>query len=166
MKFFRVGLCFLLLKRIPLLPSLTDALRLPGQFQAGHAYHLHSRLICVKILSNPFIFYSACFFTLTRPCMTDDLLEINQALQEAASTRMPFGRFGPQGIPPAGLLICELPFEYLKTFVKRGFPRGRIGELMSVVYRMKLDGAEEVFQAFLKNQPVTPRKSPRQKKFF
>jgi len=95
--------------------------------------------------------------------MSDVLSELNKALQEAASTRMPFGRFGPQGAPPAGLLICELPFEYLKTFVKRGFPKGRIGELMSIVYRMKLDGAEEVFLKFLKNQPATPRRKPRQK---
>ncbi len=94
--------------------------------------------------------------------MPDDLSELFKALQEAASTRMPFGRFGPQVVPPAGLLICELPFEYLKTYTKRGFPIGRIGELMSVVYRMKLDGAEEVFQKFLKNRPATPRQRPRQ----
>ncbi|MFA6931269.1 MAG: DUF3820 family protein, partial [Lentisphaeria bacterium] len=83
--------------------------------------------------------------------------ELYRALAEAASIRMPFGRFGPQAVPPAGLRICELPFEYLKTFVKKGFPRGRIGELMELVYRMKLDGAEEVFQQFLKDQPPTPR---------
>ena len=95
--------------------------------------------------------------------MPDDLSELYKALAEAASTRMPFGRFDPQGIPPGGLRICELPFEYLKTFVKNGFPHGRIGELMSVVYRMKLDGAEEVFQQFLKNQPATPRRQPRRR---
>lgn len=95
--------------------------------------------------------------------MADELSELYHALAEAVRVRMPFGRFGPQAVPPAGLRLCELPFEYLKTFVKKGFPSGRIGELMALVYRLKLDGAEEIFQQFLKNQMPTPRVKNRQR---
>ena len=52
--------------------------------------------------------------------------------------RMPFGRYKEQ-------LLVSLPDEYLMWFKERGFPTGRLGELMTFVYEVKMAGAEEVF---------------------
>ena len=61
-----------------------------------------------------------------------------QELQEIARTIMPFGRF-------QGRKLHELPAEYLQWFVTKGWPKGRIGELMRIVYQMKADGSDVAF---------------------
>lgn len=58
---------------------------------------------------------------------------------------MPFGMFGPKDYPPAGVPIIDLPPEYLGWFKERGFPKGRLGELMEMVFEVKASGADEVF---------------------
>lgn len=61
---------------------------------------------------------------------------------------MPFGKFGPAHFPPRGIPIYDLPVEYLTWFAERGkFPSGRLGEMLRVVHRMKVDGADAVFDA-------------------
>lgn len=55
---------------------------------------------------------------------------------------MPFGRY-------QGRLIVALPDEYLMWFRDKGFPTGRLGELMTFVCEVKLAGAEEVFAPIL-----------------
>lgn len=79
----------------------------------------------------------------------DDLLRDDALveLQEIAETRMPFGRYGPRHFPPRGLPIYNLPAEYLQYFATRGWPSGRLGELLSIVYQMKADGGDAIFEA-------------------
>lgn len=67
-------------------------------------------------------------------------------LAEIQRTRMPFGKFGPRACPPDGMPIHDLPSEYLGWFAQRGWPRGRIGELLRMVYQMKVDGSGVAFQ--------------------
>lgn len=66
-------------------------------------------------------------------------------LEDLAHARMPFGKYGPEAMPPDGVPLYDLPWEYLHWFAQRGFPGGRLGELMEMVYHIKQDGAEEVF---------------------
>jgi uncharacterized protein len=49
--------------------------------------------------------------------------------------RMPFGRY-------AGRILCDLPEPYLIWFHQKGFPSGRIGMLLEVLYEIKLNGLE------------------------
>ena len=91
------------------------------------------------------------------PSKTPEQQAFEQALKDAVTMRMPFGKFGPEGYPPHGLLLCDLPYEYLRCFTRKGFPKGRLGEIMSFVYQLKLDGAEGVFKLFRE----TPRQSLR-----
>lgn len=64
-------------------------------------------------------------------------------LEEIARTVMPFGRC-------AGRLLHELPAEYLQWFAAKGsWPKGRLGDLMQMVYQMKADGSEVAFDPFL-----------------
>lgn len=66
-------------------------------------------------------------------------------LAEIGRTRMPFGKFGIQAYPPSGVPIMDLPIEYLAWFKERGFPKGRLGELMAQVFSIKEVGMDAVF---------------------
>lgn len=79
-----------------------------------------------------------------------DLTEIDREdfrnlLAEIGKTRMPFGKYGIKACPPAGVPIMDLPEEYLCWFLERGFPKGRLGELMAHVCEIKTLGMDEVF---------------------
>ena len=71
--------------------------------------------------------------------------ELRAILTDIAGTRMPFGKFGPEKFPPEGVPIYDLPYEYLAYFARKGFPKGPLGERMQVVYQLKRDGADAVF---------------------
>ncbi len=69
-------------------------------------------------------------------------------LTEIVGTFMPFGRFGPAKFPPHGVPLFDLPVEYLSWFAARGWPRGRLGELLRSVHQLKVDGCDEIFDKF------------------
>ena len=73
-------------------------------------------------------------------------IRLGEYLDDLREYRMPFGRFGPQKMPPDGVPLYDLPLEYLSWFAEKGgFPRGRLGELMRFVFEVKFNGAEEIF---------------------
>ncbi len=74
-----------------------------------------------------------------------DREDFRNLLIEIGKTRMPFGKFGPKDYPPAGVPIMDLPPEYLSWFFERGFPKGRLGELMAHVCEIKSVGMDAVF---------------------
>ena len=69
-------------------------------------------------------------------------------LSEIQKTSIPFGKYGPANFPPSGKKIYDLPLEYLLWFSRKGFPQGRLGELLRMVYQMKADGCDETFDHF------------------
>lgn len=56
-----------------------------------------------------------------------------------ANTTMPFGKY-------QGRRLIDLPEEYLLWFVDRGFPRGRLGELMQLTLEIKINGLESLIE--------------------
>lgn len=59
-------------------------------------------------------------------------------LKDIVTIKMPFGKY-------EGHLLCDLPISYLEWFVsKGGLPAGKLGQLLSTVYEMKLNGLEEI----------------------
>ncbi len=58
----------------------------------------------------------------------EDLIKI-------AKYEMPFGKY--QGRP-----LIDLPEPYLLWFADRGFPEGRLGELMQLTLEIKINGLE------------------------
>jgi uncharacterized protein (DUF3820 family) len=73
-------------------------------------------------------------------------LRMAAELAEIERGRMPFGKFGPENFPPDGVPLFDLPVEYLGWFAGRGgFPKGKLGRLMQIVYQMKVDGLDGVF---------------------
>lgn len=63
----------------------------------------------------------------------------SKALEELVSVRMPFGKY-------EGRRICELPEFYLVWFRQKGFPPGKLGRLMALMYEIKLNGLESLLK--------------------
>ena len=56
-----------------------------------------------------------------------------------AKMRMPFGKY-------KGRLLIDLPEPYVVWFSRKGFPEGRIGEMLRIVYEIKTNGLEYLFK--------------------
>lgn len=50
---------------------------------------------------------------------------------------MPFGKY-------KSVLICDLPVYYLEWFSRKGFPKGRLGMMLSTMYEIKSNGLTEL----------------------
>ena len=78
---------------------------------------------------------------------------ISAELAEIERTFMPYGKYGPKAFPPHGVPIYDLPADYLSWFaMKAGFPKGRLGVLLRIVYQMKTDGSDFVFEPMRKKR--------------
>jgi uncharacterized protein (DUF3820 family) len=75
-----------------------------------------------------------------------DREDFRNLLVEMGKARMPFGKYGIAAYPPAGVPLIDLPPEYLLWFKERGFPKGRLGELMEQVCEIKAVGMDEIFE--------------------
>jgi uncharacterized protein len=75
-----------------------------------------------------------------------DREDFRRLLEDIGAMRMPYGKFGPKECPPMGVWICDLPVEYLAWFKERGFPKDRLGELLSSVYDIKSHGMDALFE--------------------
>ena len=83
----------------------------------------------------------------------DDLAALMRAdLHDIERTHMPFGKYGPAAFPPDGMPIYDLPAEYLGWFAqpRHGWPKGRLGKLMEIVFNMKADGSDIIFDPMRK----------------
>lgn len=69
-----------------------------------------------------------------------------KALSEAINRTMPFGKY-------AGRKLLHLPEPYLVWFNSRGFPEGRLGEQLALIYEVKLNGLEKMLAPLLKDNP-------------
>jgi uncharacterized protein (DUF3820 family) len=56
-------------------------------------------------------------------------------LVELVTEPMPFGKY-------KGTLYYRLPVSYLEWFARNGFPKGKVGMLLSTIYEIKLNGLE------------------------
>ena len=66
-----------------------------------------------------------------------ELFDTTQLL-ELSRVQMPFGKY-------RGRLLIDLPEPYVVWFAQKGFPRGRLGEMLQSVYEIKLNGLEYLF---------------------
>lgn len=85
-------------------------------------------------------------------------------LAQIAAARMPFGKFGPQAVPPNGAWIIDLPIEYLVWFKERGFPKGAFGELLAAVYDIKSHGMDVLFEPMRQQHGGRSKLRPQRKK--
>ncbi len=64
-------------------------------------------------------------------------------LSSLVSTTMPFGKF-------KGRLLCDIPEFYLVWFHSKGFPKGKLGEQLALMYEIKLNGLEYLLEPLKK----------------
>ena len=79
-----------------------------------------------------------------------DREDFRNLLGEISRMRMPFGKFGKTDYPPDGVPIMDLPEDYLAWFAGKGFPKGRLGELLAAVWDLKSIGMDSVFEPLRK----------------
>ncbi len=72
-----------------------------------------------------------------------DAIPDPQILLELANTKMPFGKY-------QGRVLVDLPEPYLVWFHQEGFPKGKLGQQLQLLYEIKLNGLESLLQP-LKN---------------
>lgn len=65
-----------------------------------------------------------------------------QVLLDAINQKMPFGKY-------AGRKLLELPEPYLVWFHSKGFPEGKLGEQLALMYEIKLNGLEGMLEPLL-----------------
>lgn len=69
----------------------------------------------------------------------NDLLSSDQKLLlRLAEYRMPFGKY-------ANRRLIDLPEPYVVWFAKKGFPSGELGQMLRIVYEIKVNGLEYLF---------------------
>ncbi len=75
------------------------------------------------------------------PSQTDEQThkEQHNRMLELAQMRMPFGRY-------KGLRLIDLPEPYVVWFTQKGFPHGKLGEMLQSVYEIKVNGLEYLFK--------------------
>ncbi len=62
-----------------------------------------------------------------------------QALIDIMEMKMPFGKY-------KGRALIDLPEPYLVWFRQKGFPAGKLGNLLQLVYEIKLNGLESMLR--------------------
>ena len=90
--------------------------------------------------------------------------DFRNLLEEIANTHMPFGKYGIDACPPRGAPIMDLPLDYLAWFEQRGFPKGRLGELLAHTHEIKAVGMDSIFDPFRSARGGRFRKKPVRKK--
>ena len=52
-------------------------------------------------------------------------------------TQMPFGKY-------QGRMLIDLPEDYIVWFQSKGFPEGKLGHLLGLLYEIQLNGLEKM----------------------
>ncbi len=66
-------------------------------------------------------------------------------LIELARMTMPFGRY-------KGRRLIDLPEPYVVWFHRQGLPKGHLGELLGLLYEVKLNGLESLVRPFARQR--------------
>jgi uncharacterized protein (DUF3820 family) len=76
--------------------------------------------------------------------MNIDPLQPNpDMLLQLVNMKMPFGKY-------KDTLLCDLPVSYLEWFQRKGFPKGKLGQLLQTIYEIKLNGLEDLLRPLKK----------------
>jgi hypothetical protein len=66
-------------------------------------------------------------------------MQDQQFLIETSKMRMPFGKY-------KGRYLIDLPEHYIVWYHNKGFPKGKLGLMLGLVYELKLNGLEELLR--------------------
>ncbi|MDG1452568.1 MAG: DUF3820 family protein [Polaribacter sp.] len=66
-----------------------------------------------------------------------------QFLIDLSKMKMPFGKY-------KGRFLIDLPEHYVVWYKTKGFPNGKLGKQMDLVYELQLNGLEEMIRELRK----------------
>ncbi len=66
-----------------------------------------------------------------------------QFLIDLAKMKMPFGKY-------KGRFLIDLPEHYIVWYKTKGFPNGKLGKQLELVYELQLNGLEEMIRELRK----------------
>lgn len=72
----------------------------------------------------------------------DDLELLSAEVLAAAAMPMPFGKF-------KGTRLIDLPEPYVVWFKGQGFPSGKLGQQLALIYEIKANGLEKLIRPLL-----------------
>ncbi|MGR7812042.1 DUF3820 family protein [Lacinutrix undariae] len=67
-------------------------------------------------------------------------------LIQLAHTKMPYGKY-------QGKDLIELPEHYVVWYNTKGFPKGKLGDMLKTVYELKLNGLEDLIRNIKRKYP-------------
>ncbi|OIQ30671.1 MAG: hypothetical protein BM564_00185 [Bacteroidetes bacterium MedPE-SWsnd-G2] len=70
-----------------------------------------------------------------------------QFLIKLAHTKMPFGKYETY-------YLIDLPEHYLVWYKQKGFPKGKLGQMLEQVYELRLNGLEDLIKNIRKQYPL------------
>ncbi|MEG1267070.1 MAG: DUF3820 family protein [Myroides sp.] len=72
--------------------------------------------------------------------------EQNDSLLELAYARMPFGKY-------QGRFLVDVPEPYYVWYKNKGFPAGKLGKQLAMMYEIKLNGLEVLIRNIKNKYP-------------
>ncbi|MDR2223749.1 MAG: DUF3820 family protein [Flavobacteriaceae bacterium] len=72
------------------------------------------------------------------------MIDNEKYLIELAHTKMPFGKY-------QGYYLIDLPEYYVVWYHNKGFPTGKLGEQLALIYELKLNGLEPLIRNIKNN---------------
>ncbi len=85
--------------------------------------------------------------------MSIDIELLSEEVLSAARLRMPFGKF-------EGTRLIDLPEPYVVWFKQQGYPKGRLGQQMALIYEIKANGLEKLIRPLLEAVPSSEAAVP------
>lgn len=71
------------------------------------------------------------------------MLQDKQFLITLSKTKMPYGKY-------KGRFLIDLPEHYIVWYHAKGFPGGKLGQMLGLVYELKLNGLEDIVREIKK----------------
>ena len=64
---------------------------------------------------------------------------MSQHLENLVKMKMPFGKY-------KGTYLIDIPEYYLVWYKNKGFPKGKLGTMLGLVYELRLNGLEDILK--------------------
>ena len=70
-------------------------------------------------------------------------MQDKQFLIDTSKAKMPFGKY-------KGIFLIDLPEQYVVWYKSKGFPKGKLGDMLGLVFELKLNGLEDILREIRK----------------
>ncbi len=70
-------------------------------------------------------------------------MQDRQFLIEVSKMKMPYGKY-------KGRFLIDLPEHYMVWYHNKGFPKGKMGQMLGLVYELQLNGLEDMIREIRK----------------